>query len=338
MIHRTKIIATTLFVITAWRPAFAANDDLHFWPTAISVPNPEEHGALFMWPEYRVLLQTKNGSSYSPAHVDEILAAHLAELFTQGDNAVITQQRDQEARTWGLAIPGGERLREQNRELIPAMAEKFTACLATLTDEELALMKEVLYAPLSFLDPTGGVFINDEYKRVAAKLAFNFQTNRCENARISVPELVQKRSHYYLSVLLTGKADGIVEPSGSLLVITTLFRDMLFSAKGIWVRTTLAALQKFIDERLALLPALNDENLLEQDYENFLDFVLLSRHSNALSYAHYLSIAKAFGVDGIADVFKSFPLKQKIASGQVKVTHITLGSRSSTVFFAGAQQ
>src|SRR5688572_18679515 len=103
---KNNIVQVTAIWLWLLSPMVSAADgDLHFWPTPITVSDPQSNGALFAWPEYNVILQTKGDATYAKARIDDGLAQHLSDKFAPGESSLIKIHRDAVAMTWGLTIP-----------------------------------------------------------------------------------------------------------------------------------------------------------------------------------------------------------------------------------------
>jgi hypothetical protein len=323
------------FTIAAAQADAEVSADWHFWPTAIKVVDANESGALFSWPEFRVLVQTKNGIAYSPAIVDDKVVRQLSVIFSPEVGSPVAVSRDSLSYSWGLTIPGGTQLRKENLALLEPMVEKFTACLRTLTLGDLDKIKEVMYSPLSWLDPESGVNLSDEHKQIASSMFASFKAHRCSSGTTAIPDLLRGQARHYLTLLLTGQNSGEDTSVASQLVIATLFHDLLFSVQGLWVRTALSLLQDFIAQRLAKSPALKNTHCLAHDYESFIDFVLVAKDSCGIAKDQFLAIAKATNIDGIADAFKPFYLSRYMSERQLFMINLQLATYKSSYFLSG---
>lgn len=317
----------------------AAQLHLSFWPTAIVQQDPDSTGSLYAWPEFKVLLQNKSASSvFSPAEIDRLTAAQLTTLFAPKLGSAIEIMRDEANASWGMAIKGGSNLRQENLELLEPMVQSFISCLATGNEQEVDRMKEVIYAPHLLLSPSGGLNISEEQRQIANRMAANYERNRCEGGSASIPELVQNKVRQYFTVMLRGQGRDVEVTDGVLLVLTNLFKDLLFAPKGLWVRSVLAKIQEHITERMKSFPAVQDGSWLERNYDSFIDFVLLTKNQHGFNKHQYLNIAAACGVDDIGDAFKPFLLKQCLTSGQLLALHLHLGSNDSTHYLKGGKE
>lgn len=319
--------------------SFALQSDFHLWPTLISVANPEETGVLFSWPEYQVILKTKNESGYSNATVNSAMADYLTKQFTPAEDSPIEIYRDVASSTWGLTIPGGPILREENRELLAAMAEKFITCLSTLSLAELYALDAVITTPLNYLSGAGGEGLNPSHHEAAATLLKNFEKNRCATTAnvAAINKTLRTGVNDFLAAFLTGKGNSLYTLPGTQRVLASLFKDFLFSSKGLWVRVTLAHIQDFVEKQMANAPFL-ETSFVERDYDSFVDFVLLTKDTTKLTLAHYLAIAQAMQVNTVADAFKLFPLMRAFTSDRFRVVNMQIGSRKATFFVGGGSE
>lgn len=317
--------------------AQAAQVNLYFWPGPITQEDPTSSGSLYAWPSYEVLLQNKSTQGvYSPAIISDSMATELALRFKADAGSPIKIMRDGSTKTWGLSIPGGSELAASNQTLLEPMLQGFANCLASLTSDELDRMKEVIYAPLTFLDSSSGtVRFDEEQRRIAAKMYETYKNKRCEGGTTVVPELTKKTSRRYFNTLLTGLNPDASVTDGSLLVLTNLYKDLLFASKGLWIRVTLAELQTFIGDVLARFPSLANTDWLDKDYSSFVDFVLLTRDKSGLSKDQYLKLANACGVDAVSQIFSSFPLKQCSNQNRLQVVHLFLNTSEAVLFLGG---
>lgn len=312
--------------------AQAAQVDWHFWPTPVTLENPEESGFLYTWPEYRVLLQEKNAQgTYTPAAISDALAGELSRLFKPASGSVIQIARDATAKTWGLEIPGGHALRSENSQLLQPIAQDFVSCLSTLTPDELTEMKLVLMQPGTFVTT-----LDQGKMDIAAKMFENYKANRCQNGTTTVPNLTKSEVEMYLTVLLTGATDARVT-DGDLLVLTRLYHDLLFATQGLWVRVTLATLKAHIAGAMGGFPVPLRQDWLNSDYSSFVDFVLLTRDTSGLSKAQYLDLASLCGMNSVSQIFSTFALKQCSTQGRVSMIHVVLGASRAVYFVKGGQ-
>lgn len=307
--------------------ARAAQVDRHFWPTPVTLEDPEETGYLWAWPEYQILLQEKDAQGrYWPAAIGDNFADELGRIFKPASGSVIRIVRDATAKTWGLEIPGGHVLRAENSQMLQPMALDFVNCLSTLAADELAEMKQVLNLPRSFVND-----LDQRKKDIAARMLSNYKADRCQNGATPVPDLTKSEVKRYLTTLLTGESDGRVL-DGDLLVLTSLYHDLLFATEGLWVRGTLAVLRAFIVAAMSDFPMPTRQAWLDVDYSSFVDFVLLTRDNSGLSKAQYLELASICGVSLVNQVFSPFPLKQCSTQHRVVVVRLVLGTATAVHF------
>lgn len=317
-------------VVSQGGRAHGAQVDRHFWPTPIFLEDPEASGYLWAWPEYQVLLQARDAQGvYRPAVISDRLATELARLFPLPSGSAIHVVRD--ATTWGLEIVGGHVLRAENAQLLPAMAQDFVNCLSTLTEVELLEMQMVLSQPRGYVRG-----LDQGQKDVAAKMMSNYRLNRCQNGVTQVPDLTRSEVKRYLAVLLTGQADSRVW-EGDLLVLTSLYHDLLFATDGLWVRATLGAMKAVILGVMGSHPFPLRLDWLGQDFNSFIDFVLLTRENAGLSNAQYVDLAGLCGVSATSQAFSPFPLSQCVAQQRIDLVRLVLGSSSAAYFVKESQ-
>lgn len=313
----------------------SAVNDLHFWPTSVSVASPSDVQVLFAWPEFKVLLQTKGETSYLPAKISNALAKRLSLLFAPEKGEPIEVYFDEDKHEWGLSIPGGVQLRQENQKLLLIMEKQFSDCLSTLNEDDLVTMESVFYAPISLLDSDGKVKLSEHEKAVAKAMHARFQTDRCSGGKSLVPALLLERVHRFLSAIITGSWDSFGSNVERQAVLTELFRQLLFSKNGLWVRASLDTIRDFVEKRFVLGGKIKDESVLERDYESFIDFILMAKETSGLTIKQYVSIADQTGVHSLVDLFADFPIKKLISQGNLAVTNLHIGSQESTFFFKG---
>jgi hypothetical protein len=307
-----------------------------FWPTAVSVADPDTTGLAWSWPEYKVLIQQQTEQGvYVPSKFSPTLAKGLSDIFAPAAGAPIKVEYDASTMQWGLHIPGGE-ARPENEVLVAPFADAFANCLKTLNDAEASLMIQVVYSPASFLDAgRGEAKFTPDYTAAAAKMAANYRSNRCDGGTTEIPNLAKTTSRKHVSALLTGQSDSLGSMNGSLLPLAQLHKELFFSSKGIWVRITLAEIQKHIKERLVKYPSLANTDWTRSDYKTFLDFVLMTRDNSGLTKDQYLFLANGCGIKEVAQIFSEFPLKQCIAQQKVGLLPIQLGNDQGLLFLKG---
>lgn len=310
-------------------PLMAAPIEFHFWPTAIVRYNPEEGGALYGWPQLKVILHDKDsGGNYSPAVINSSLASKLNAMFPPNPDSIVQKFHDETKAQWGFIIAGGSRLRPANQAMLEPMLQSFVSCLSSLTESELSVMEPVFYAPNALIH-NGILMLDQEIKDAALKMATNFYRDRCIKSQTSVPQLIKNKSRSYLSALLLGISNIVEINQGTLLVLTSLYSDLFFSSNGIWVRAALSKIQELVTAGLETPPS--DSSWLNKDYANFLDYILLTRNSDGFNKNHYLEIAEA-GEIKIYDIFKAFPLKQMLENKKISMLHLHIGTTKSTNF------
>lgn len=315
----------------------AAVSELHFWPTPVVPYDHERDGGLFGWPEFQVTLHQKNNAgSYTEAAIDDDMARSLNIIFAPKAGSPIQTVRGESSSSWGVTIPGGSALSEANAQLIDPMLTDFIACLGTLDEGKLDRMKEVIYQPASFI-ANNGVALDQDQTNIAAEMYATYQGSRCKNSRMVVPELMKSKSRIYLTAMLTGNRTA-ESSEGALLVLSTAFKDLLFGAKGLFVRVALAKIQGFLTERLKVFPALPQGDWFSRNYESFIEYILLTEEEEGFSKEHYLRLGEACGIKTLNDAFKPFPLKSMIADGTLRVITLNLGTTQSTHFFARGPQ
>lgn len=324
-----------VFVILFSSSGLAAAE-FHFWPTPIRIADPETSGVLFEWPDYEVILQTKDNATYTPAKISDELADQFTKTFALEEDSPIMVYQNKDRGEWGFRIPGGFRLRRENLKLLPAMEMHFSNCLSTLSEEDLIAVEEVLLSPLSFLG-ADGVKLTDTHKAIAKTLQANFQANRCKDRVSEISDLLRERIRSFLSVILSDSEITRDSFVGRQLVLTQLFHDLLFSTNGLWVRTTLGLIKEFVEKRLLSSPVVKDKTSIERDYDSFIDFVLMSKDTSGLTKESYLTIADATGISSIIDIFNDFPLNQLVSNGNLIVINLHIGTHQSTLFFKGTK-
>lgn len=330
-----------IIVLCAWLmlcgSSRAAPTELHFWPTPVIQHNPEEEGTLYGWPHLKVILQNKDAAgSYSPAAIDGLLAFRLNAMFLLSSESIFHTFYDESKAQWGFNIPGGSQLRTVNQEMLEPMLQSFVSCLSALSEPELSILEPVFYAPNSLISHNGTLMLDQELKDVVSKMTANYYTDRCSKSQTSVPNTIKNRSRSYLSALLLG-IDNIVEVNhGTLLVLTSLYSELFFSANGLWVRVALSKIQELVSARLATLAPVIDDSWLEKNYSSFLDYILLTRNIQGFNKHHYLDLAEACGIKNISDIFRKFPLKEMLERKEISILHLSIGKTRSTIFVKGS--
>lgn len=317
-------------------PLEAAPIEFHFWPTAVVQHNPEERGTLYGWPQLKVILQKKDAiGNYSPASINSLLASRLNTMFRLNSESIFQIFYDESKAQWGFNISGGSQLRAVNQEMLEPMLQSFVSCLSTLSEDELSILEPLFYAPNSLISNNGTLIIEQEIKDVALKMTANYYRDRCSESQTSVPYLIKTRSRSYLSALLLGIRNIVEVNQSTLLILTSLYSELFFSANGLWVRVALSKIQEFVSARLATLAPPIDSIWLERDYANFLDYILLTRNINGFSKQHYMDLAEACDIKNISDIFKEFPLKKMLEKGKISILHLYIGKSKSTNFIQG---
>ncbi|HXW53778.1 MAG TPA: hypothetical protein VEL47_06710 [Myxococcota bacterium] len=308
--------------------------DLYFWPTPVVTYESERTGLLYAWPDFKLILQTKDEKSrYAPALVDDALAKKLGILFATTADSPIRIFNDASLKMWGLAIPGGSNLPHVNESFLEAMVGAFVSCLRSLEQNEADRIKEILNAPNSLIARAGEVLLDDYDKEIGNKMYENYRTTRCGTKKAVLPALLETKSRSYLTRLIVGNAETLVPTDGDLLVITTLFHDLLFAKNGLWVRAALGKIREFIEGRMAAYPGINDVSWLAKDYTSYVDAVLLTHRRFGLSKTQYLNLGEICGVDSKKDAFKTCPLKRLNDAGQFSIVNLFIDSLKATFFF-----
>jgi hypothetical protein len=326
-------VFTFLFIGTVGFCIEPKNIDMYFWPTAVT-NNYDSESYLYGWPNFKVLLQTKNDKgNYYPAEIDEHISNQMNLIFRQEVDSPIRIFRDNISGHWGLYIPGGSALSINNIQLLRLMVDKLLACMRSLSQEEFNRLSRVFYSPGSYISPAGSIDIDKPQQMVAAKLFEKIKSNTCSEETGVIPDLFEKRISAYFAQLLTGKNEQITVTDGELLVVTTLFRDILFSPHGLWVKAALAKIKEHINNQMEQYPIHKDKTWFGQNYQSFIDFVLLTKNHHRLSKNQYLDVAKVCGINSLIKVFDSCNLLDLIEEEKIITLTLEIGLKKSMHIF-----
>lgn len=325
-----KVVVGCLFLSLFATGASAKNRELYFYPTSIT--NFAE-GYLYAWPSFKVLLHDKDqNGAYRPAVINDIMANELDMLFKPTTDSPVNLYRDQTQGYWGFNVTGGARLKKENALMADFMTSAFLSCVSTLELDEISQILGVAYSPASYVAPDGSVNVTAEMT-IAQKMFDNYKNDQCSEGSSVVPELLKKKVSAILTQLLTGTSDSTVMTDGEIMVFTTVWNKLLFSPQGLWVRAVLSHIKTVVENQIKDFPFVDNSDVLNKDYESFVDVVLSNGRNGLMSKEQYLGIAKICGINSALSSFKACPLNSLSQSGRIEDVTLVIGDKKASYYF-----
>ncbi len=310
---------------------------LLFLPTPITTNPSTDPENPYSWPSFKLVLHEKAGDQLLPAAVDGHLLERLEAVFPAGDDGLIQKINGPEAGGWGLEIPGGSKLRSENILLKDDMTRDFGKCLAVLSEREVELVKSVLYNLDDTMNMLGEVRLSEETSTAIQTMQNQYAKDRCATAAGALPSYTIALIDRFMNRLLSGSDPSDSISDQDLIALTQIFKGLLFSNEGLWVRVSLERMQSKLATNLQKTAEAKQLDWLSKPFSGFVDFVVATRKVSGLSKEDYLTLANSCGVSDVSAIFSDFLVENCRQSQKLQLVDIAVGDSKGLVLLPGIQ-
>lgn len=310
---------------------------LSFLPSEVMSTAPTDSENPYSWPSFQVVLHEAEGEQWKPARIESPLRERLETVLALDANSLIKPVRGENGELWAFEIPGGSTFKKEYLQLQGDMSRDFRACLATLTEREIELVKNVLYNLGETMNIMGELNLSAETLTAVQTMSKNYQQDRCAAGTRELPDYTQALIDRLMARLLSGEDPSDAISDQDLIAMTQVFKDLLFSSEGLWVRVSRERIQSELTARLQQLAKVDQLDWVNKPYVGFVDFVIATRGASGLTREDYLTLAQSCGVDDVMAIFSDFSVAACQQKESLDLVDISYGDVKGLLLFPGAQ-